>query len=740
MPCPEHIELLPQPTQTAIPSKPQQQSNTNQERQINATLILPQTFVVTQPNTGNIVGTSHNVVQGILPLLQLGTQDASKTPQPQSGRVTQPPSSPTTSGSTTAQPTEEESTSKRRHKPTMKAQALKDEKIMKVSKKQTAKKNQSSTVTQTVAVKPQTTAWILTPTSSMPVSEIPGIQTRQNQEIPNNVQIVFQPSVIVNQSSCVAPTNATSNPTSDLSANNNISLSAGSNIGQNHTLSSVSDHHIVSSCPSSNFFRVISVIPDTKLPKSVIGSAAKVLPSKNVCKQKESVTPMNPMLSLVAVSPSPVRTSKNVTPSCILNATNSVSDVSSVSAVTITPSNTSIQSLTISGPGTISSPQSQGMPHPVTQIVFQPTGVNQNCYLAPNAPPATAANVTMVPANSASPNTSKRHPASSKRSLALIDAAGPCLIEHASPTTKVTQASAKATAPNINKSLSASSKKGSLTVINTSGVCQNKNDTPTATANDTGVPSNSSSSNINKCHLPTSSIKGSVTPSYVLIPNSVIPSAFNGASPQPIFVNRPVGVNVGGLPKELSVNPPVSSMASSCQILSQTVVQQIPFQTPKQIVQGAATTSTPTPKQITFDPGLLFFEQPAQVNNWKKGNGGITLHGLGDKMPYLPPFVSSINTLTTLLEGRDSLVKSAVHLLPEDQRDSSDEETKIAAVRKMVSDRFKTNEAYLLLKARFLSCFTLPALLATIDPQRESKEPLDKENKMEKVNGDEHLW
>lgn len=730
---PEHIKLLPQPAQTAIPLIPLQQSKTNQERQstsqqINATLILPQTLVVTQPNTDKIVGSSHNVVQGILPFLPLGTQNASKTPQLQSTISTQSQS-------------QEKSTSKRRHKPTVKAQALTDEKKTKMAKKRAAKQ-QNSTATKTVALKPQAAAWILTPTNLMPVSGIqlpaPGIKAHRNQELPNNLQIVFQPSVIVNPSTCVEPTSATttSNPISDLPANNNISLSAGSNIDKKCKPSSVSGHHGASSLPSSNFLSVISVIPDTKLPGCVIGSAVKVLPSKNVCNIKESGTPLSPMSSLVPVSPS-LRTSGNHISSRILDANDSVSHVPLVSAVTSTPSN-SFHPLTISGP------QSQRMPHPVTQIVLQQTaGVNQNCALAlvntpvscqRNAPPATTANITMAPTNFASPNTSKRHPASSKSSLTLINAAGPCLIENASPSANIAQAPAISTAPNINKSVSTSSNKGS-------GVCQNKNDSQTATSNVPRVQSNIASPNVNKSH-PTSSTKGPVTPSYVLIPTSVLPSASIGTShaiPQPILLNRPVGVNVGGLPKELCVNPPNGPVTSRCQIVPQIVVQPIPLQAQKQSVQEMVTTSNPNPNQNTFDPNLMFFEQPDQVNNWKTGNGGITLPGLEDKMPYLPPFVSSINTLSTLLEGRASLLNSAGQLLPDEQRDSSDEEAKIAALRKMVSDRFKTNKAYLLLKARFLSCFTLPALLATINPHRELNEPLEQENNMEILYEDD-FW
>lgn len=40
----------------------------------------------------------------------------------------------------------------------------------------------------------------------------------------------------------------------------------------------------------------------------------------------------------------------------------------------------------------------------------------------------------------------------------------------------------------------------------------------------------------------------------------------------------------------------------------------------------------------------------------------------------------------------------------------------MASVRQLVAERFSGNPAYQLLKARFLSCFTVPALMATIQP------------------------
>ncbi|KAF7687322.1 hypothetical protein HF521_014550 [Silurus meridionalis] len=614
-------QLLPQPAKIPIPPQSHQRGKTKRSasQQIDAALILPQTFIVTQPNTDNIAGNTHNVIQGISPVLQLGTEDASKIPQPvlhleipvESGMETHKAFCPTTTLSTPGPPTKaskEVGSAKRKHKPTMKAQALMADAKTKLSKKQAAKKEENSSVNQTVALLPQTTAWILTPAGLMPVAEnqiqAPGIPGHENQVIPNKTQMVFQPPVTINQGKCVAPTNAKtpSNPASDLTEIDTGSLNAGSYL--------VSDNHIVSSLPHfSNFPVVLSVTNIVGVPQDLSNTN---VPTSITLSADQSSKTGNPKSSLVSVSSSPVETSQNLTASCNADATNKVLKVS----VTNTSSITSAYPMNITDPGTNSGPQTQKTPHPVAQPVFQqPIIINQNGFLA------------------------------------LINTAGPC----------------QPNAPNASSA---------------------------ATINVTGAPTTSTSCNINKS----------------------LPMCFN---------------------------IPISPVTTSHQIMPQTMQQKTAHHTKTQIVQKAATVSTPRPKQMTFEPSLVFFEQPAQVKNWMNGNGGISLPGLENKMPYLPPFVSSINTLTNLLKGKDSLLKSAVQILPEEHRDNSDEDAKIAAVRKMVSERLKTNQAYLLLKARFLSCFTLPALLATINPRVQSADAPDLEDGIDKVKtkqfGDDQL-
>lgn len=77
----------------------------------------------------------------------------------------------------------------------------------------------------------------------------------------------------------------------------------------------------------------------------------------------------------------------------------------------------------------------------------------------------------------------------------------------------------------------------------------------------------------------------------------------------------------------------------------------------------------------------------------------------------------------------------------------------MAAVRQLVAERFSSSPAYRLLKARFLSCFTVPALLASIQPvtertvlqhisqeeEEEGEEEEDKERTEEDKEGTEQL-
>ncbi|XP_054629714.1 snRNA-activating protein complex subunit 4 isoform X2 [Dunckerocampus dactyliophorus] len=145
---------------------------------------------------------------------------------------------------------------------------------------------------------------------------------------------------------------------------------------------------------------------------------------------------------------------------------------------------------------------------------------------------------------------------------------------------------------------------------------------------------------------------------------------------------------------------------------------------------------------LNFDPSLIFLESSVEVRDWLSGRGGVAVPELGVALPYLPPFVSNLSTLSVLLHSKGSLTRTTSRLLSHHSRPSqatstpqatpphlpdstskeagasvdAEEAELLLAVRHLVKERFAENPAYQMLKARFLSCFTLPALLASVRP------------------------
>lgn len=200
------------------------------------------------------------------------------------------------------------------------------------------------------------------------------------------------------------------------------------------------------------------------------------------------------------------------------------------------------------------------------------------------------------------------------------------------------------------------------------------------------------------------------------LPSSVSPKSIaNEVLPSPASSSS---TTVSNVPVVQTVTPPpvvlLSPTSQRLPMLQEIVQDEI------QSLQTATVNASPNPDTSSFDSNLMLAEDPAAVKRWMKGSEGISLPEQDKKMPYLPPFVGNINTLLSLLKAKESLLQRAAWLLPEEEA-GIEEGTKVAALRKLVSERFKTNPAHSLLKARFLSCFTLPALLATIHPCKEWK-------------------
>ncbi|XP_037095942.1 snRNA-activating protein complex subunit 4 isoform X1 [Syngnathus acus] len=135
---------------------------------------------------------------------------------------------------------------------------------------------------------------------------------------------------------------------------------------------------------------------------------------------------------------------------------------------------------------------------------------------------------------------------------------------------------------------------------------------------------------------------------------------------------------------------------------------------------------------LNVDPSLVFLESPAAVGDWLSGRGGVAVPTrMGVSLPYLPPCSSSLSALTSILAKKIQLTEKAAQLqksyaqtqaMPSPLPDASSDQTE-SLLRALVKDRLGSNPAYVLLKARFLSMFALPALLATMQPVATATSP-----------------
>lgn len=84
---------------------------------------------------------------------------------------------------------------------------------------------------------------------------------------------------------------------------------------------------------------------------------------------------------------------------------------------------------------------------------------------------------------------------------------------------------------------------------------------------------------------------------------------------------------------------------------------------------------------------------------------------LGSQLAYQPPTLCSLRALSSLLLRKKDLEHGAAVLAPDGPAGA------LQASLGRVRERLRNSPAYLLLRARFLAAFTLPALLATLSPR-----------------------
>uniref|UniRef100_A0A8B9PG17 snRNA-activating protein complex subunit 4 n=1 Tax=Apteryx owenii TaxID=8824 RepID=A0A8B9PG17_APTOW len=128
--------------------------------------------------------------------------------------------------------------------------------------------------------------------------------------------------------------------------------------------------------------------------------------------------------------------------------------------------------------------------------------------------------------------------------------------------------------------------------------------------------------------------------------------------------------------------------------------------------------TTSSAEKNLLDFSLISLEDEVLVKEWLNGKQGVQVPSLQTRLPYLPPFLCNLKTLSKLLLQKAALEEHAACLLPADASQDEEAGDGLHAIRELVQQKLGDNPAYLLLKARFLAAFTLPAVLATLPPPK----------------------
>ncbi|NXF18888.1 SNPC4 protein, partial [Rhodinocichla rosea] len=178
----------------------------------------------------------------------------------------------------------------------------------------------------------------------------------------------------------------------------------------------------------------------------------------------------------------------------------------------------------------------------------------------------------------------------------------------------------------------------------------------------------------------------------MLLPQTQPPASTQGSDSQPV---------------------PRSSACSAAQALRNRPIASKP---PSTDVPPQPSTSHAQKNLLDFS--LISLEDQGLVKEWLSGKQGVQVPPLQTRLPYLPPFLCSIKTLSRLLLQKTALEVQAASLLASEASGDGGTGDLFHAIGELVQQKLGDNPAYLLLKARFLAAFTLPAVLATLSPPR----------------------
>ncbi|XP_065593329.1 snRNA-activating protein complex subunit 4 [Cyrtonyx montezumae] len=127
--------------------------------------------------------------------------------------------------------------------------------------------------------------------------------------------------------------------------------------------------------------------------------------------------------------------------------------------------------------------------------------------------------------------------------------------------------------------------------------------------------------------------------------------------------------------------------------------------------------TTSSAEKTLLDYSLISLEDEELVKEWLSGKQGVHVPPLQTRLPYFPPFLCNLKALSKLLLQKAALEKQAARLLSPDGS-QGEGEVDLNAITELVHEKLGNDPAFLLLKARFLAAFTLPALLATLPPPK----------------------
>ncbi|XP_010162809.1 snRNA-activating protein complex subunit 4, partial [Antrostomus carolinensis] len=188
----------------------------------------------------------------------------------------------------------------------------------------------------------------------------------------------------------------------------------------------------------------------------------------------------------------------------------------------------------------------------------------------------------------------------------------------------------------------------------------------------------------------------------------------NGSPSNPGIVTKGIVLQPGDPAPHHSV--PGNSDCFAAQALKNRPIASKPVTT--QPANSSPQPTTSSAEKNTLDFSLISLEDEALVKEWLNGKQGVQVPSLQTRLPYLPPFLCNIKTLSKLLLQKAALEEQAACLLPSDGHQDEGTGVDLNAVTELVQQKLGDNPAYLLLKARFLAAFTLPAVLATLPPPK----------------------